>query len=153
MLLGPQGTLWGKNAIAGAVNVTTLKPTEELTSSLEVGFGNYDLQNYRGLISGPLSDNLRGKLSFSKKERDGYGESVIDPSIESGSLDSEGLRSQLLFTPSASVEMLLTLDYSNDQRTNPPVAPDQNFGLLDLFCSHLHGPKRVFMTTTWKMPV
>lgn len=133
VLRGPQGTLWGKNAIAGAINLTSKKPTEELEASVEMGIGTYGLKSYRGMITGPLSENLNGKISFSQKDRDGYVESVIAPEVETGNLDSSNLRAQLLFTPNTVVEMLLTLDYGTDKRSGAATTPARDQGLMGMF--------------------
>jgi iron complex outermembrane recepter protein len=117
VLRGPQGTLWGKNAIAGAINVTTKKPADILEAQLEATAGSYGLSNYRGMITGPISDSVNGKISFNQKDRDGYIESVIDPDVEQGSIDSSSLRGQLLFTPIDTLEALLTIEYGEDRRS------------------------------------
>ncbi|MBU3071416.1 TonB-dependent receptor [Aestuariicella sp. G3-2] len=117
VLRGPQGTLWGKNAIAGAINITTKRPSEEFEAGLELNAGNYGLKNYRGMISGGLTDTLAGKVSFNEKQRDGYIESVIDSNFEQGDLDSSSLRGQLLWTPTDSLEALLTVNYGTDRRS------------------------------------
>lgn len=65
VLRGPQGTLFGKNTIAGAVSITSAKPTDELEASLQ---GLYEFNNnevdLRGHISGPLTDRLSARLAF-----------------------------------------------------------------------------------------
>ncbi|NIB41640.1 TonB-dependent receptor [Pseudomaricurvus alkylphenolicus] len=133
VLRGPQGTLWGKNAIAGAINLTSKRPSEELEASLEVGAGNYGLQSYRGMVTGPLAENINGKISFSRKNRDAYVDSVIDPDIETGDLDSGNVRAQVLVTPQDNLELLLTLDYGTDERSGSAVVPAGDQGLVGMF--------------------
>jgi len=132
VLRGPQGTLWGKNAIAGAINVTTKRPSDTLEGAFEVGVGNIGQRSYRGMVTGPLSENLNGKISFNKKQQDAYVESVIDSNIETGDIDSESVRAQFLFTPSDSVEMLLTADYGTDERSGAAAVPASDQGLIGL---------------------
>lgn len=130
VLRGPQGTLWGKNAIAGAINVTTKRPSDSLEGALEVGVGNIGQRTYRGMVTGPLTENLNGKVSFNKKKQDAYVKSVIDSNIETGDIDSESFRTQFLFTPSDSVEVLLTADYSTDDRSGGAAVPASDVGLI-----------------------
>ena len=54
VLRGPQGTLYGRNAIGGAINFINNKPTDEIEGELRTVFGDNDLQEYYGMISGPL---------------------------------------------------------------------------------------------------
>ena len=124
ILRGPQGTLWGKNAIAGAINITTKKPTDELEAGFDVTVGNLGLKNVRGMVSGPLADSVNGKLSVNVKERDGYVTSVIDPSIEQGAIDNKGARGQLSFLPTDSLELLWTLDYNHSDRNMASISSD-----------------------------
>jgi iron complex outermembrane recepter protein len=75
VLRGPQGTLYGRNATAGAVNLVTNAPTKELSGYLDETIGNYDLHRTQGAVSGPLdsSGTLLGRLAFDFLNRGGYG--------------------------------------------------------------------------------
>ncbi len=114
VLRGPQGTLFGRNAIGGAINVVTSKPSDELTAKFGLTVGNFGILRYRGLFSGPLSDNLSGKVSFTHREHDGYVRNVIlgtDVSDE----DQTSVRGQLRYTTDKS-EWLLSGDWMEDDR-------------------------------------
>lgn len=114
VLRGPQGTLFGRNVTGGAVQITTAKPSlEDSTLKFEIGAGNYDAIDVRGLISGALSDTVAGKLSFTNKTADGYGDD-LRTGDESDDVDSFNIRAQLLFAPSDTSEYILTVDYSED---------------------------------------
>jgi iron complex outermembrane receptor protein len=64
-LRGPQGTLYGKNAIGGALNIISKRPTDDLYAEQRVGYGNYDAKTVEGAISGPLLLGTRGRLAYS----------------------------------------------------------------------------------------
>lgn len=73
ILKGPQGILFGKNTIAGAINVTTRKPTEETEGYLEGEyFSETDQWGVTGVVSGPLADNFFGRLAANYKSEGGY---------------------------------------------------------------------------------
>src|SRR5262245_44230810 len=58
VLKGPQGTLYGRNTIAGAINVITKGPTDELSAEAEAGFGNYNSYDLFAAVSGPIAGNV-----------------------------------------------------------------------------------------------
>jgi len=72
VLRGPQGTLFGRNTIGGAISITTKRPSAEAGGSLEATYGNYDRMEIRGAIDTPISDTLRTKLTFGYKRADGW---------------------------------------------------------------------------------
>jgi len=73
LLRGPQSTLFGKNSIAGALNLTTARPTDELTGKVSASLGNeFGAQELNGVISGPISENFRARLAIREYEDDGY---------------------------------------------------------------------------------
>ena len=74
VLRGPQGTLFGRNTVGGAVQLISKKPSDQFRASAELTTGSGDRFDARGSISGPLAENLFAGLSFSRKRRDGYGE-------------------------------------------------------------------------------
>src|SRR5690606_4097133 len=81
VLRGPQGTLYGKNTSAGAINISSRAPTFEPEGSAEVSFGEYGLRQYRGTVSGALVDGvLAGRLTGYDVERDGLIDNVYDGS-------------------------------------------------------------------------
>lgn len=76
ILKGPQGALYGRNAIGGAINITTKKPTDELTGYAELDLGNGGLKALTGAISGPLSETFRYRVTASTKKFDGLLDNV-----------------------------------------------------------------------------
>jgi len=64
-LRGPQGTLYGKNAIGGALNIVSKRPTDDLYAEARLGYGNYDHTTEEAAVSGPLFAGIRGRLAGS----------------------------------------------------------------------------------------
>ena len=115
VLRGPQGTLFGKNTTAGAILVTTRKPTFSPEGTFELGYGNEDFVQAKGSFSGPLGEKLAGRMSFSSTQRDGQIYNVRTNEWIN-TLDNQGVRAQLLFDPSDRVEITAAIDYT---RQNP----------------------------------
>ena len=111
VLRGPQGTLYGKNTTAGAINITTRKPTFVFEGRAEVTFGNYAFKQAKAAISGPLSDTLAARLAVSVTSRKGTVFNVTSGNTINEQ-DNIGLRGQLLWKPTDSVEVTLAGDYS-----------------------------------------
>jgi iron complex outermembrane receptor protein len=72
VLKGPQGTLYGRNATGGAINVITNKPGDELSGAFTADFGNYDAKNFSGFINIPVSSIVKARLSVQSTEHAGY---------------------------------------------------------------------------------
>jgi len=72
ILKGPQGTLFGRNTIGGAVSIVTRQPGDEYVGEASVTLGEDNRFDVRGYVSGPLAENLAGSLAFSSKKRDGF---------------------------------------------------------------------------------
>ncbi|MDB5480498.1 MAG: hypothetical protein JWO83_1551 [Caulobacteraceae bacterium] len=78
VLRGPQGTLFGRNATAGAISLTTNQPTRDWQASLTGLYGSYDRSLFKGYISGPISDTLSFRLFASDDDqRRGYGTDLV----------------------------------------------------------------------------
>jgi len=97
LLRGPQTTLFGKNSVAGAINVTSAKPTDTFESYI-TGMYDFELEEtqFEGAVSGPLSDRVRGRVSGRVLSADGFVENLTSGSGEP-SRDDYGVRGQLAF--------------------------------------------------------
>ncbi|BAV64131.1 TonB-dependent receptor [Sphingobium cloacae] len=116
ILRGPQGTLFGRNTTAGAISVTTKAPSFKTEGTADVSVGNYNFFQARGSISGPITNNLAGRLSAEVTTRSGF----IDDTFQKRSvhdLDNYTLRGQLLWEPSDTLTLRLIGDYAR-QRTS-----------------------------------
>jgi iron complex outermembrane recepter protein len=114
VLRGPQGTLFGKNTTAGAFNITTKKPQFNFGATVENSFGNYNFLQSKVSITGPFTDKLAGRLSFSGTQRDGL---LYNTRTQQrvNDLNNLGLRGQLLYQPNNRVDILFAADYTRQR--------------------------------------
>ncbi len=77
VLRGPQGTLFGKNTVAGAINLVTKKPGDEFSARIGVDIGNLDYRELQALVNVPFSDTVSSSFAVSKTDRDGYVRNII----------------------------------------------------------------------------
>ena len=111
VLRGPQGTLYGKNTTAGAINIRTNQPTFDFEGKAEISVGNYDFRQAKASVSGPLSDTLAARLALSTTSRRGtIFNQTTDRFIQSQ--DNLGLRGQLLWEASDDLSVTLVGDYN-----------------------------------------
>lgn len=122
ILRGPQGTLFGKNTVAGALNIITRKPEFTNSLSLSAGAGNRSAREMDLIGNAVLApDVLAGRFSYAYRERDGFYED-IDSSEAYDNRDRHALRGQLLWTPSDTVEVRVIADYTAKNETCCPAA-------------------------------
>ena len=111
VLRGPQGTLYGKNTIGGAINIVSTKPnTERFEGKVKLTAGNYDRTDFAALVSGPLGGDWAGKLSVSHRKRDGWVRNVTLNKYQKDDF-AQGVRGQLLYAGD-SFEALFSADYN-----------------------------------------
>ncbi|QIL42431.1 TonB-dependent receptor [Pedobacter sp. HDW13] len=111
VIRGPQGTLFGKNTTAGAFNITTTKPTQTPSAKVELSVGNYNFLQAKTSVSGGLAKNLAAKISISGTQRDGTIWNTREERKYSGQ-NNLGFKSQLYYTPSDKLKILLSGDVS-----------------------------------------
>ncbi|EAQ28991.1 TonB-dependent receptor [Erythrobacter sp. NAP1] len=126
VLRGPQGTLFGRNTSAGALNITTNRPdVTEFGGFANATYGNFDLINVQGAINVPVvEDTLALRLTGAYRERDGFID-ILDPNGneigESGLIDQHLVRAQLGYEGESGVTARFIFDYSanNNQCCSP----------------------------------
>lgn len=112
ILRGPQGTLFGRNTSAGALNITTKRANlSEVEGFANASYGNYDFINVQGGISVPIAQDVAAvRLSGTYRKRDGFLKSSTG--AESNNRDRYMLRGQLYMEPNADISIRLLADYS-----------------------------------------
>lgn len=109
VLRGPQGSLFGKNTTSGAFNITTRKPSFTSGANFEISYGNYQYLQAKASVTGGLSKKIAGRLSFSGTQRDGIIENIATGKA-TNTLNNQGFRGQLLYTPSENTNITLAAD-------------------------------------------
>jgi iron complex outermembrane receptor protein len=95
VLRGPQETLFGNNTTAGAINVTTRKPTFARETDVEFNYGGFDFVQAKASVAGRLFERIAGRASFSGTQRDGVVENAVSRTAVND-LSNLGVRGQLL---------------------------------------------------------
>jgi iron complex outermembrane receptor protein len=128
-LRGPQGTLFGKNSISGAISVTTRRPSEEFTGEARVEAGSSGLLAGNVYVSGPLGDRLLFSASAFRRQRDGYVDNIATGRAVDDE-DSIGARAKLLFKASDDLEFTLAGDIVNDDAVTTSARALSGYGVV-----------------------
>lgn len=111
VLRGPQGTLFGKNASAGVVNITTSRPSSEFEGYIDATYAEGNEWALRGKVSGPLGDNVNASLVAMKSEYAGNITNVYNNEKVNG-YSRTGLRGMIEFLPSDTLSMLAIVEHT-----------------------------------------
>lgn len=113
VLRGPQGTLFGRNASAGLISITTAMPSDRFGGYAEGSYGNYDYYRFAGGITGPIGDSgVEYRLDGVYNHRDGFLKDVIS-GRRVNNRDRYLIRGKLRYQPSDALSILLIGDYSH----------------------------------------
>ena len=127
VLRGPQGTLFGRNAVGGAVSVHSRRPDAEARRSIRAQFGDDRMTNLTASANGALADGLFGSVTLALRKRDGYVKRIHD-GLDKGNDNGQAARGAILWRPSATFEVSATADYSRRRENG---APTVNGGVND----------------------
>ncbi|WP_136473974.1 TonB-dependent receptor [Pseudomonas sp. DG56-2] len=113
VLRGPQGTLFGKNTTAGVINISTRAPSFTPERSIETSVGEDGYFQTKGTLSGPLSDELAGRISAYRTRSDGDIKNEYDGHTLNGG-SRQGFRGQLLYKPNEQFNLRWIGDYNEE---------------------------------------
>jgi iron complex outermembrane receptor protein len=111
VLRGPQGTLFGKNASVGVVNITTRRPGDEVEAEVLTSVFQGNEYRVRGIASGPITDDLKARLAAHYGQFDGYLRNVYTGEDVNG-YQRRGARGTVVWTPTTRLDLTLIADYS-----------------------------------------
>jgi iron complex outermembrane recepter protein len=111
VLRGPQGTLYGQNATAGAINIITTNPDQTFRGSSTISYGDYNTVSVKDSMSGPIANHLAAGISLSYDRHDGYFLNTFDGK-PIGDQDSATGRVKLRYDSDDGLDALLSADYS-----------------------------------------
>jgi iron complex outermembrane receptor protein len=121
VLRGPQGTLFGKNAVGGAINVVSRRPSAEPEAEISATVGTFDRADIAGIVSGPLiPDRLFGRLNVGYFSRDGYVTRLTD-GADLGDKNLLGARAAFAFDASPDLTFDLSLDATRVRQNSGPL--------------------------------
>jgi iron complex outermembrane receptor protein len=153
---GPQGTLRGRNAMGGTVNIVTVQPKlGEFGANAQATFGNYALRRYEGMVNIPLGDAVAVRFAGFSEVHDPYYENAgpIHDIVAGENADAFALRGTLKYQPSQRFTATLAYDFTNERGTGylganfqdalTQVDADGNPDPVDI--NGLDNPRRVYM--------
>jgi iron complex outermembrane recepter protein len=133
ILRGPQGTLYGRNATGGTLNLISRMPTRESEGYAMAGFGANDRIELKGAFGGPLTDVLSFRLAARSVKDDGYTED-LDPR-GTNNIDDQSMKAYrgiLRIEPSENLRIDLQYDYSDFENGNTSIVPTDTLGAAPL---------------------
>jgi iron complex outermembrane receptor protein len=117
VLRGPQGTLYGRNTIGGAVKIVTKKPDGTFGGEVSAITGSFGRSDLDALVTFPVTDGIAGKIAVGAREREGLGHNFYGQNL--GAQYQRTARGALRFTPSDAVEVMWQLDYMRQRQPGP----------------------------------
>ncbi|MEY2854743.1 MAG: hypothetical protein RL030_1875 [Pseudomonadota bacterium] len=131
VLKGPQGTLFGRNATGGLIQVITRDPTQDFRMSGDLTYANYDAAKARVYVAGGIAENVAADFSIqASRQGEGWGTNLFTGTDVNKSDHNVALRSKWLFTPSDATKITLIGDYTdvdnsmNGQKIAPGSVPN-----------------------------
>ena len=112
VLKGPQGTLYGRNTTAGAINYISNAPTQTFSGNGDIRLGNYNDVAAEAAVSGPLANNLLARFAFSYEHRDGVVTDPVTGDHDGNAIEDQGFKGTLQWKPTDRLKITLNMQYS-----------------------------------------
>lgn len=122
VLRGPQGVLYGRNLIAGAISLTTRKPARQFEAAIDADYGSHDTWELKGVMNLPLSDRAAVRLSGFTRESDGFLDNVGAADSNDG-YEASGGRIALRLAPTESLTLDLTVAQTGHSQGTADLVP------------------------------
>jgi iron complex outermembrane receptor protein len=119
VLRGPQGTLFGKNSVGGAILLTTVEPGDTFGGNVRAGVGTDALADVFLAFDAPFSETVRSRFSFGTRQQDGY-VTRVQTGEDLGDTDSWTATGKLVFTPNESFKGKIQMDYTKADENGIP---------------------------------
>jgi outer membrane receptor protein involved in Fe transport len=134
VLRGPQGTLYGRNATGGVVNLITAKPKDVFEANAYAEYGNYNTRKLRGMVNVPLGDQFALRVAGDYLKRDGFGKNTVTGN-DADDRDLYGTRVTLGWTPSDRLKAWIVWDHFKED--------DNRSRIGKQYCTKDTGPANV----------
>jgi iron complex outermembrane recepter protein len=119
VLRGPQGTLFGRNTIGGAILMTTTDPGDELGGKVRIGTGTDSLMDGFAALDAPFTNTLKARFSFGMRQQDGYVERTDGTDL--GDTDTFTGMMKWIWSPSDSTRVTFAGDYTKSDENGSPL--------------------------------
>ena len=151
ILRGPQGTLFGANALAGLINLRSNQPTETTEGNLEVSLGDYNTQTVSIAVGGPINQQLGYRLALQQHRSDGYIRNDYLQRDDTDNLDELSLRSIFDWKAGENLELKLTVFHVNADNGYDAFSLDNTRNTLSDTPGHdRHEATALALQSTWR---